>query len=92
MTAPYPVHFLMKLIHPDHRQRATEKFEDSITKKQDFEAEYRLLLPENKVCWIHNRARTIYDHTGKLFTHQESFLILPKGRWQQLNLRNNVKN
>ncbi len=57
--------FLNELIHPDDRQRATEKFEDSITKKQDFEAEYRLLLPENKVCWIHNRARTIYDHTGK---------------------------
>jgi two-component system sensor kinase FixL len=57
--------FLNELIHPDDRQRATEKFEESITKKQDFEAEYRLLLPENKVCWINNRARTIYDSTGK---------------------------
>ncbi len=57
--------FLNELIHPDDRQRSTEKFEESITKKQDFEAEYRLLLPANKVCWINNRARTIYDSTGK---------------------------
>lgn len=57
--------FLNELIHPDDRQRSTQKFEDSVSTKQDFEAEYRLLLPENKVCWIHNRARTIYGPSGK---------------------------
>ncbi len=62
--APVSCTFLNELIHPDDRQRATQKFEESLTKKQDFEAEYRLLLPENKVCWVNNRARTIFDSTG----------------------------
>jgi signal transduction histidine kinase len=57
--------FLNELIHPDDRQRVTQEFEESIAKKQDFEAEYRLLLSENKVCWVNNRARTIFDSTGK---------------------------
>jgi two-component system, LuxR family, sensor kinase FixL len=56
---------LTELTHPDDRQRVTQKFEESVLKKQDFECEYRLLLPENKFCWINNRARTIYDDTGK---------------------------
>jgi signal transduction histidine kinase/integral membrane sensor domain MASE1 len=56
---------LNEVVHPDDRQRVTEKFEESISKKEDFEAEYRLLLPEDKFCWINNRARTIYDDTGK---------------------------
>ncbi|MCI0611619.1 MASE1 domain-containing protein [bacterium] len=62
---PVSCTFLNELIHPEDRQRAAQKFEESLTKKQDFEAEYRLLLPENKVCWVNNRARTIFDPTGK---------------------------
>jgi two-component system sensor kinase FixL len=61
---PVSCTFLNELIHPDDRQRATQKFEESLTKKQDFEAEYRLVLSENKVCWVHNRARTIFDSAG----------------------------
>jgi two-component system, LuxR family, sensor kinase FixL len=58
--------FLTEFIHPDDRQRGTEMFEESIAKKQDFEAEYRLILPtENKVVWVNNRARTIFDSSGK---------------------------
>ena len=56
---------LNDVIHPDDRQRVTQKFEESVSNKEDFEAEYRLLLPENKFCWIHNRARTIFGDTGK---------------------------
>lgn len=56
---------LSDMMHPDDRQRVTQKFEESVTRKEDFDAEYRLLLPENQFCWIHNRARTIYDHSGK---------------------------
>jgi two-component system sensor kinase FixL len=62
---PVTCTFLNESIHPDDRQRATQKFEESVAKKQDFQAEYRLILPENKVCWVNNRARTIFDSTGK---------------------------
>lgn len=57
--------FLNEFIHPDDRQRAIEMFEESIAKKQDFEAEYRLVLPGNKVCWVNNRARTIFHPSGQ---------------------------
>jgi two-component system, LuxR family, sensor kinase FixL len=62
--APVSCTFLNEFIHPDDRQRATHKFEESLSKKQDFEAEYRLLLSQNKVCWVNNRARTIFDSNG----------------------------
>jgi two-component system, LuxR family, sensor kinase FixL len=62
---PVTCSFLSDLIHPDDRQRSIQKFEESLARKEDFEAEYRLLLPGNKPFWINNRARTIYDSSGK---------------------------
>jgi two-component system, LuxR family, sensor kinase FixL len=57
--------FLTEFIHPDDRQRGTQLFEESLAKKQDFEAEYRLILPGNKVIWVNNRARTIFHPSGQ---------------------------
>jgi PAS domain S-box-containing protein len=53
-------------MHPDDRARWQQVFDRAISEKSDYEAEYRILLPDGAVRHIHSVAHPVLDASGKL--------------------------
>ncbi|HEY8746734.1 MAG TPA: PAS domain-containing protein [Tepidisphaeraceae bacterium] len=53
------------LIHPDDRERISEKVRQSIDNHTPYHAEYRALWPNGKIRWIFTTGEVIYDKHGK---------------------------
>jgi len=53
-------------MHPDDRARWQQVFDRAISEKSDYEAEYRILLPEGAVRHIHSVGHPVLDASGKL--------------------------
>src|SRR5256886_515437 len=55
-------HFISRL-HPDDRDRIRQAIDDAIHKGQDFDSEYRLVLPDGIVRWMATRGSVrLYAH------------------------------
>ncbi|MGZ5501355.1 MAG: PAS domain-containing protein, partial [Nitrososphaeraceae archaeon] len=54
-----------KVLHPEDRQRAEEKINESIKDKKPLFNEYRIVLPSGKIRWINALGNTIYDGHDK---------------------------
>ncbi|WP_254533495.1 PAS domain S-box protein [Natrinema gelatinilyticum] len=52
-------------IHPDDRERALEEFEKQV--RDEYEAEYRIVRPDDEVRWIHDRATAVHDRDGDVY-------------------------
>ena len=57
-------HFISRL-HPDDRDRIRQAIDDAIHKGQDFDSEYRLVLPDGIVRWMATRGSVRLDAHGK---------------------------
>jgi PAS domain S-box-containing protein len=57
-------HFISSL-HPDDRDRVRQMIDDAIHKGQDFDSEYRLVLPDGIVRWMATRGSVHLDADGK---------------------------
>jgi PAS domain S-box-containing protein len=53
-------------MHPDDRARWQQVFDRAISEKSDYEAEYRILLPDGAVRHIHSVGHPVLDASGKL--------------------------
>ena len=53
-------------MHPDDRASWQQVFDRAISEKSDYEAEYRILLPDGAVRHIHSVAHPVLDASGKL--------------------------
>lgn len=54
-----------KAIHPDDRKRFYEAQQASIEGRQEHELEYRILLPDGNIRWLHERGRILEEEEGK---------------------------
>src|SRR5947207_2998414 len=52
-------------VHPDDRNRIRQAIDDAIHKGQDFDSEYRLVLPDGIVRWMATRGSVRLDAHGK---------------------------
>jgi PAS domain S-box-containing protein len=52
-------------LHPDDRDRVRQAIDDAIHKGQDFDSEYRLILPDGIVRWMATRGSMHLDAHGK---------------------------
>ncbi len=52
-------------LHPDDLTRVGEALQSSIETIGDFDAEYRVVLPEGETRWVHARGRTVADARGR---------------------------
>jgi two-component system, LuxR family, sensor kinase FixL len=52
-------------VHPDDRNRIRQAIDDAIHEGQDFDCEYRLVLPDGIVRWIAARGSVHFDVHGK---------------------------
>jgi two-component system, LuxR family, sensor kinase FixL len=52
-------------LHPDDRDRVRHTIDDAILKGEDFDSEYRLILPDGIVRWMSTRGTVHFDDAGK---------------------------
>jgi PAS domain S-box-containing protein len=58
--------FWFNRIHPEDRKRVRDLFERCLTEKTDYEADYRLLLPDGSIKYQHSIGRPIVNEAGNL--------------------------
>jgi PAS domain S-box-containing protein len=52
-------------LHPDDRDRVRHTIDDAVHKGEDFDSEYRLILPDGIVRWMATRGSVHFDDAGK---------------------------
>ena len=52
-------------LHPDDRDRVRRIMDDAIHSGEDFDSEYRLILPDGIVRWMSTRGSVHFDDAGK---------------------------
>jgi C4-dicarboxylate-specific signal transduction histidine kinase len=52
-------------IHPDDRDRVRRIMDDAVHSGEDFDSEYRLILPDGIVRWMSTRGSVHFDHSRK---------------------------
>jgi two-component system sensor kinase FixL len=52
-------------LHPDDRDRVQQTINDAIHSGEDFDSEYRLILPDGIVRWMSTRGSVHFDDAGK---------------------------
>jgi PAS domain S-box-containing protein len=52
-------------LHPDDRDRVRRTMDDAIHSGEDFDSEYRLILPDGIVRWMSTRGSVHFDDAGK---------------------------
>ena len=52
------------LLHPDDRERVLSELGTAWDERKQFESEYRLLLPGERVVWCHDEASVVTDEDG----------------------------
>src|SRR5262245_23526187 len=60
------VEFWFDRIHPDDRLRVQEALADSEREKRDYEADYRILLPDGAVRYHHSVGHAVINESGDL--------------------------
>jgi PAS domain S-box-containing protein len=55
----------MEMVHPDDRALLDRTYKEALERHQPFEIEHRLLLPDGRVKFVHERCETLYDTEGK---------------------------
>src|SRR5215472_3235939 len=55
----------MRRLHPEDRDRVQQIIDDAIHSGEDFDSEYRLILPDGVVRWMSTRGSVQFDSSGK---------------------------
>jgi PAS domain S-box-containing protein len=55
----------IRRLHPEDRDRVQQIIDDAIHSGEDFDSEYRLILPDGVVRWMSTRGSVQFDHAGK---------------------------
>ena len=55
----------MNRLHPDDRDRVRQTVDNAIRSGEDFDSEYRLILPDGIVRWMSTRGSVHFDDAGK---------------------------
>ncbi len=53
-------------IHPEDSFKALSTIETQFRTGEDFEEEYRIIRPDQSICWVRVRASSVYDSMGEL--------------------------
>ena len=58
--------FIHQRVHPEDRAAVQKTIEQAIGDGKDFDHEYRLLMPDGSVKFVHARARAVRDASGSI--------------------------
>jgi signal transduction histidine kinase/HAMP domain-containing protein len=65
-TTKPTVELILKRVHPEDTVHVKHTIENASTNGKDFEDEYRLLMPENSIKYVHVVAHTLSDKSGEI--------------------------
>ncbi len=82
-----PRKMLEERLHPDDRQCLLESDRRTLENHADLDYEYRLLLPNNQVCWVHQLGMFSYDEAGSPVRMLSVFQDITKRKEAELALR-----
>src|SRR6266436_991754 len=60
------VELILKRVHPEDTVHVKHTIENASTNGKDFEDEYRLLMPDNSIKYVHVVAHALSDKSGKI--------------------------
>jgi len=55
---------LISLMHPDDRKQTVETYDKAIAGEKKYSCDYRLLLPNDKIRYVHERGEVAFDSAG----------------------------
>lgn len=55
----------INLIHPEDRQVVNQAYVNSLVNQTDYEIQHRLLMPDGRIKWLHERGETFYNSEGE---------------------------
>ncbi|WP_457573062.1 hybrid sensor histidine kinase/response regulator [Desulfolithobacter sp.] len=55
----------LERIHPRDREMVERTYRNSLEKRTRYDIDYRLVLGEDRIKWVHERCQTIYDDEGR---------------------------
>jgi PAS domain S-box-containing protein len=56
----------LEQVHPEDRLKLKETIERAIVEKADYDVDFRILLPDGKVKWIHTVGHPVFTSSGDL--------------------------
>src|SRR3984893_12584545 len=63
---PYNTEFFFSKFHPEDRMRVVELFQKAEIEKTDFQVDYRILLPNGTIKYLHTTGHPILNASGDL--------------------------
>lgn len=52
-------------VHPDDRERVDQLYKSALEQRTHFELDHRLLFPDGRIKYVHERCETLYAEDGK---------------------------
>jgi PAS domain S-box-containing protein len=59
----------LQAIHPEDRQNVTKSWQQTLSQKQSWVSEHRLLTPQGETRWVRTLVRPIYSSQGQFLGH-----------------------
>jgi PAS domain S-box-containing protein len=56
---------LVKMIHPDDRERVIERIKQTMQNREEYQDEYRVIWPDGSIHWIAARGRRVFGADGQ---------------------------
>jgi len=53
------------IIHPEDREAVNQAYVNSLVNRTNYEIQHRLLMPDGRIKWVHERCETMYDTDGE---------------------------
>jgi len=82
----------VELIHPEDKEQSQQKVEEALKTRTGFNVEYRLIRSDEKVRWVNERGKGIYDEKGDLLFQDGTFFDITAIKEAQQKLRDSQKN
>ena len=55
----------LRLVHPEDRAVVTGRIDEAVSRREDYDCEYRIVWPDGAVRWIAGRGRAFYADDGR---------------------------
>ena len=79
--------FWLGRTHPDDQKRVRELFDSSITQKTDFDADYRIVLPDGAIKYLHSIGHPSLNESGNLVEFGGTIIDITERKQREEALR-----
>src|ERR1700687_5451074 len=79
--------FWLGRTHPDDQKRVRELFDRSVTQKTDFDADYRIVLPDGAIKYLHSIGHPSLNESGNLVEFGGTIIDITERKQREEALR-----